>query len=488
MRYLEIVLLLLVTFLPFTKRILLKILEKKYLLAALVTILVSHLLIEGWRWQMFPVYLLLIIILYRIISTNAITNYKLTFLRIVGYVVVVLLLIPGWVLPNILPVFQLPEPTGKYTVGTYKIHLKTNIDEVITKNEGDKRELMIKVWYPSLSSTNRKQEPYLDHANRVGFVNKYLGFMPTTALNYLDEVKTHVYPNIPIANESFPVLIFSHGYGSNASGYYTLLTEIASQGYIILNMNHTYESLGAVFPNGKEVFFDYDFQATQNVNSMKHITPIREAFKKNLPFEERHSIIREASKGYAATKMIKRWAKDITYTLDQLEYWNNEGFFKGKLDLDRIGVFGHSRGGGAAGQATIEDARIKASANIDGVQWGEMMDTIYQTPFLYLSSDWGENHEDVNLHVYKNKSTNYFYEAKLLTAAHPNFMDIPFMIPVKELAQTGNIDVKLGVKITNELVIAFFNSHLRGDSISIKEISKKYDLLKMTVHEGDSLK
>ena len=50
--------------------------------------------------------------------------------------------------------------------------------------------------------------------------------------------------------------------------------------------------------------------------------------------------------------------------LDQLENWNENGFLKNRLDLDKIGVFGHSRGGGAAGQLTIKDTRIKAAVNI----------------------------------------------------------------------------------------------------------------------------
>lgn len=362
------------------------------------------------------------------------------------------------------------------------------MDESITDDLTDKRELMIKVWYPVNTITSGRQEPYLDKVNRTSFVNKYASGLPNATMDYLDRVKTHVYQDVPIANETFPVLIFSHGYGSNASGYYALLTEIASQGYIILNMNHTYESLGSTFPDGSEKLFDYGYQNATNKDAMKHIKPIQDTFKNNLPYDERHAIVREASEGYVVTNMVKRWTKDIMYTIDQLEDWNHEGFLKDRLELNRIGVFGHSRGGGAAGQVAIKDNRVKVASNIDGIQWGEMMDTIYHIPFLYISADWPTEHEDINSLVYKNKSTDYFYESKLLTSAHPNFMDIPFLIPVRSLAQTGEIDADLGIKITNELLVAFFNKHLKNaERASLKEISEKYEFLEMNVYKGDSL-
>ncbi len=490
MRILEITLLIIVTILPFVKRPLIKIIDPKYIIVIVGLIATLHLLIEGWRWQMIPVYFLILVLFWRILMINKNQAPKLTFKRTLGFITVVLVLLPGWTLPNILPVFSLPKPTGKYSVGTKWIHLKTDIDETITADPSDKRELMIKVWYPSNDTNPKNQDPYVDQANRLGFIKKYsMGILPPSSIDYLDRVQTYAYQNLPIAEKSFPVLIFSHGYGSKSTGYYALLTEIASQGYIIFNMTHTYESLGATFPNGTMKFFDYEYQSRERIGAMKHIGPIQNAFKSDVNFEERHEMIREAIKGYYVKDMVKRWSKDMIYTMNQFEDWNIKGFFKNKLDLDKIGVFGHSRGGGAAGQVTITDNRIKAAANIDGVQWGEMIDTIYQKPFLYISADWPPEHNNVNAHIYINRSTDYFYESKLLQSGHPNFMDIPLMIPIKSLAETGSIDAKLGMKITTELVTSFFDKHLKNNKNSDPgKIDKKYELLQMNIYKGDSIR
>ena len=98
--------------------------------------------------------------------------------------------------------------------------------------------------------------------------------LPAGALNYLDRVKTYAYPGIAAAEEKFPVLIFSHGYGSKAHGYYALLSEIASQGYVIVNMNHTYESLGVTLPDGSEKYFDYKYQSEIAANGMTVVQPL----------------------------------------------------------------------------------------------------------------------------------------------------------------------------------------------------------------------
>ncbi len=488
MRTFEIILLLVVSILPFVKRPLVRHIRANYVLLFLGALLAIHLMVEGWRWQMFPAYLLTLIVAWRVKAVDATESPRVSFVRIIGYVGLIILLIPGWALPKLLPVFSLPEPRGPYSVGSELVHVQTDRDEVITKETTDKRELMYKIWYPSDADVSQVDaEKYVDEGSRSGFATKY--GLPASALNYLDRVKTYVYPGVQVADGRFPVLIFSHGYGSKATGYYALLTEIASQGYVIINMNHTYESLGTTFPDGRVKYFDYNFQNEISAESQSVVEPLIEAFKSGLSYEERHPIVREASKNYFMGDVDDRWAEDMIYTLDLLETWNKEGSLKGKLNLNEIGVFGHSVGGGAAGVVATTDSRIKAAANLDGISWGNTIDSTLHIPFLYVSADWPAEHEDVNAHIYINKSTDYFYESKLLKSGHPNFMDIPFMIPVQSLAGTGDIDPYMGMEIVTRLVTSFFDRHLKNDmGAAPQELDEQYELLEMTVYQGDSIK
>ncbi|MCA6075029.1 alpha/beta hydrolase family protein [Fulvivirga sedimenti] len=464
-------------------RILYRYVNKRYVIGFLILILGIHLIAEGPRWQITPAYLLFLVAI--ITSFRNPERKSSIFLRIIKTIGLAVLLAMAILLPSVFPVFELPSPTGPYAVGTTDILLNSDRPEPITTDEGDQRRFMIKVWYPS-TEPGEEMDSYIDKGGRNGFAQKYQ--LPGWMFNYLDKIETHVYRNTPVAGETFPVLIFSHGYNSKANGYYAILSELASQGYIIFAINHSYESTGSTFPDGSEIYFDYDYAARIEAGTWEKIQPVQEAFRNGLSFEERHPIVEKALTTYFVRDIVERWALDIMDVIDELDNWNKEGLFKGRLEVANVGVFGHSRGGGAAGQSLLVDNRIKAGANLDGVQWGQIVDTVFQKPFLFLSADWPADHEDLNSHAYINKSTSWFYEAKLLKSEHSNFMDIPYMIPVRALSQAGQIDPDLAMKITGRLTTSFFNRHLKNDGTSpVETLDSTYEMLEMNIYKGDSL-
>jgi len=454
-------------------------LNKLYVIGLLVFVLAIHLVFNGPRWQMIPAYILWIVaFITALIPSERKPSTILRVLKIGGLLILLALSIA---LPSALPVFDLPQSTGPYTVGTMDIHLKLDREEVITADQTDTRSLMIKAWYPS-NETAGEMDPYIDLAGRQGFAQKY-GLAPSM-LNYLDKVETNVYRNIQMANETFPVLIFSHGYNSKANGYYAILSELASQGYVIFAINHTYESTGSTFPDGTLKYFDYEYASQIESGTWETMEPVVEAFESKLSFEERHPIVRKGLTTYFVRDMVERWADDIVDVVNELDAWNRAGFFEGRLDLSRVGAFGHSRGGGPAGEALLNDSRIKAAANIDGVQWGQVVDTVFQKPFLFLSADWPEEHEDLNQHAYVNRSTSVFYEGIVLRSGHSNFMDIPFMIPVRALSQAGDIDPDLAMEITRRVVTSFFDKHLKNKAIDLDALSLEYEMLHISIFKA----
>ncbi len=147
-------------------------------------------------------------------------------------------------LSSVLPIFKLPKPSGTYQVGSQNIHISTDLNELITEDISDKREFMVKVWYPAKVNQEPK-EAYSNAGEQKGFARKY--GLPENTFSYLNKIKTHTFINPKLSDGRFPVLIFSHGYQSNATEYYALLEEIVSHGFIVFNINHTYESTGSLF-------------------------------------------------------------------------------------------------------------------------------------------------------------------------------------------------------------------------------------------------
>lgn len=181
MRIFEIILLLLVTLLPFIKRRITNQIKPILLVGIISFIVLLHLVIEGWRWQMEPAYLMVLSLIWRILAIRD-TPVKLSFLRVSGFVAILTQAIIGWTIPIVLPLFTLPEPTGPYAVGTSAIHHVTNQDEKITTDPTDMREFMYKIWYPGQASTSGfSKDTYIYQGSRSGFATKY--GLPPNALS-----------------------------------------------------------------------------------------------------------------------------------------------------------------------------------------------------------------------------------------------------------------------------------------------------------------
>ncbi len=476
MSYLEILLLILVSILPFYISIKKDATINKYFGISTIAILIIHGVINGFRWQMIPIYflsLLLILCLF-----NNWKYFKGNWLRkIASGLFLFLLLGLGFLLPTILPVFELPTPSGEYQVGSEYLHLVSDEDENLTEETTDKRELMIKVWYPAKIKDEEK-ETYLNEGDRQGFAVKY--GLPKTIFNYLDKVETHTFQNPTVADGKFPVLIFSHGQYSKASGYYALMEEIVSHGFIVLNINHTYESVGTLFPSKEIKFYSKEYDRKNNNEEMASMVwEAMEVYKNATDENKRIESVNHVLKNYFAAEITHRWANDIDLVVNQIPIWENATFLSNHIDLSKIGVFGHSQGAAAAGQATLNNPKISAGINIDGAQWGNMIDTFLSKPFLLLSSDWPEDHPNFNKYAFRNESASDFYRGKIKHSGHSSFMDIPFMINSSLINEAGEIEPELAIEITSKVVVDFFNKYLNLEKTNLLELTNQYPELEM---------
>lgn len=477
MRFLEIILLLLCFAFIIYISVKKEPKNKKIELVILLGSLFIHLVFEGYRWQMIPVYFLV-----SLISICIYKEYSLLkgnwFFKITKILFLTILLLLGFTLPTTLPVFELPKTTGNYKIGSDYILLKTDRDEEITENPNDKRELLIKVWYPAIIK-NEEKEPYLNDGDRISFAAKY-GLLEAI-FNYLDYVETNTFVKPEVANEKFPVLIFSHGSYSKASGYYAIIEEIVSQGYIVLNINHTYESTGTLFPDGTLKLYNqaYDKKYISNQKMAELAWKMQQDYQNAKNEEERFIASDFALKNYIPAVISKRWSKDISSVIDVLEDWNTNSFLANHLEISKIGVFGHSQGGTSVGQSILDDKRVSAGVNLDGVQWGNMIDTLVTKPFLNLSSDWKSPHPNYNKYAYRNGGLSVFYDAKIKNSGHATFMDIPLMVNVPALNESGTINPKEAYKAINKTVVSFFDNHLKDKNNSLLKLKEEFPPLEI---------
>lgn len=450
-----------------------------------------HLLFEGFRWQMVPAYLLTVLFVFQSIRwikrRRNISAYRdRKWLRISGGLCAILLLIVSGALGSILPVFDLPDPTGSYTVGTTTFMLEdSDRKEIITENPDDHRKLVIRAWYPSDdSNTDAEQMNYMHPYEAKYFAMKY--GLPAFTLNHLRHIETYAYRDLHVSDQenTFPVLLFSHGYNVPPATYASFLTEIASHGYIIFAVNHPYQSVATVFPNGENVSFDYQYEAKNFENVWESIQDLEKQFWAAETDSSKRDIIREISDLYPNAEMMRQWAADLSFVMDELEKINSQtdNRFYGRLNLDKIGAFGHSAGGGTAGQLLLTDQRVKAGINWDGAQWADMIDSTLQQPFLRIEAVYEPTKFTPNDLIYHNGSETAMYDLKVDGIGHSNFMDTPFLIPVRSISEAGKMDPYQATELSNDYTLWFFDRYLKEKSDDVNSLNEKYSNVRLTQH------
>jgi hypothetical protein len=154
------------------------------LLSALVIVVLLHGIIDHFRLQMVPTYVvtlgLIIVLILRLIKSQNKARLQSRLKKGLVSIVVMAITAVSIYLTNLLPLFSMPDPTGKYAIGTISQHL-TDItsDETLTTDQGDKRELMVNVWYP-VDPETAKRKPKENYPAELGeAISLVFGLSPT---------------------------------------------------------------------------------------------------------------------------------------------------------------------------------------------------------------------------------------------------------------------------------------------------------------------
>lgn len=234
-----------------------------------------------------------------------------------------------------------------------------NRDETLSAAPGDKRELMINVWYP-VNPDVAKQKPKEPYPDELGEAISLVFGIPKQLFSYLTTIPTHVVQGAEISNAEtkYPVLLFSPGIRSTRFQSMTAVEELVSHGYIVVGMDHPYSSAKVSFPDGRVISYTPEPEFPTSA----------ELYENNV-------------------KGVSIRAADSRFVLDTLTTWNTQdpnGLFEGKLDLEHVGIFGHSYGGATTAETLAQDPRFKAGVSLEGGFWGTVSHTGLQQPFMYM--------------------------------------------------------------------------------------------------------
>jgi len=369
------------------------------------------------------------------------------------------------------PVVELPAPTGRYPVATTSWHLTDRTRPETFAGAGKFREVEVVAWYPA-ASRGGTVAPYLrEGLSEVRAFAKLFGSEP--AFDRLERVRTHAeLDGAPAkAPEKFPVLLFSHGYTGVPSSYTALLEDLASHGYAVLSVVHPYEATAATLTGGRVVSMNGDDGA--------FLPEIQKVFAEWASEDETMAAVtRETDDGeqvrllrgylgglHRTSIALRRWVDDTKLVIDRLPNLPKGtagGRLAARLDLTRLGAFGHSMGGVTSAQFCLEDARCRAGLNLDGIpQYGTMIDASMARPFLMVYSE-RPGRAGASDPIYR-RAAHPYYRVDVKGTRHLDFGDMVFWGgPLRERPILGSIAPDRAVTVTATIVREYFDQELAG--------------------------
>lgn len=365
----------------------------------IIVLAILQLLTSGFYWHYFFSYLLLGVLSFiACCSWSANSRLKRRLIRVSLLVLLIAAIVPWWVLT---PVPEMIGPTGKYLVGT-RIFRWVDMarDEQITTRKDDKRNVVVQAWYPAQEGSQGTHSEYIDG---LGELPAQIGPLPSWVFDHYEQVNTYGLMNVAVSKtkKKWPVILFLTGNGASRAFYTSLVSGLASHGYIVLAIDHPYEAMIAKLADGK-------------------ITTTIEA----------HSSEQSSLVGLMEERLITRIA-DVEFVLDQLQspLASPKDFFY-SLDHNSIFITGHSLGGASAAVAMAADPRIKAAANIDGTLYGQLPRPNGTHPFLLIESskdgDRFQSYQNGNKKLFKQFNGGFRFQ--IPEADHYSFTDAPFML------------------------------------------------------------
>jgi predicted dienelactone hydrolase len=363
-----------------------------------------HIVLQGHRWQMFPAYLVFVLIGFLLARRRSTRPGNLS----------------------------LAAPTGAWPIGTTE-RLFTDECRAERFANHNLRRLPVRIWYPSQPHDERSTYWEVD-AERNSALAKGLqlpaglGFL----FSHIARVQTHSAPDVEVADERFPVLVFSHGLNFGHRRQNTVLMQhLASHGFVVAAIEHAYWGLRHVFPDGEVA----TFEAVQ-------------------------------------TQFNSLFQQERTDELDALPLLESaDPLLAGRLDTTRVGVFGMSYGGTASMQTCSVDPRCAAGVNIDGYQLTMTDVPPLSVPFMTVAEARFGWHRPAHERALADNHLVLVEQTQ-----HANFTDFALLTPLLQgTPLLGEIDPVRGLNILSAAVLAFFDQRLRGSDEPLEVVLEKYE-------------
>ena len=349
---------------------------------------------------------------------------------------------------------DLPDPKGEYSVGTM---IYTWIDESrlesFTQNPVDKRKVVVQIWYPIekkiinkmnyIDEPEKRMKPISEQFALMNISPKFIEVLMSDVKN----VKTNSEYDAEIDldfSQKYPLIIFSHGLGGMKNQNSIQVEKLVSQGYIVIAPDHSYDANITIFNDGEVA----PFKSSEYDPKIKYT--IEDFYSYRIP-------------------QIKTRSADLSFIINTIEKFQSlvDRTVWHMIDLNKIGVFGHSFGGGTSLLTSYNDNRIDAAIALDG--WiepipNDVVNLGIKKPFLYIGrTEWEDTLNYYKLNKLIENSSSNGEKIFLDGTEHFDYTDTPYFHKVtKSINVSGSMPTDVIVDTLNYHLITFFNKYLKN--------------------------
>ncbi|HEY3479979.1 MAG TPA: hydrolase, partial [Streptomyces sp.] len=355
--------------------------------------------------------------------------------------------------------FRLPRPSGPYPVGTVALRLVDTARPDPWVAARPFRELMVSVRYPARDVGGYPFAPHMLPGEAAGWVElNSLWKVPAERVDWA-ATRTHAHEGAPagVRGGPYPVVLYSPGAGDPRSLGTTLCDDLASRGYVVVSIDHTYDASAVEFPHHRVEKSVLPAEYDKVKTDQRLITELLH-------------------------KTVDVRVADTLFVLDVLRDALPRPL-RAVADLGRIGMFGQSGGGFTALQAMHDDPRIAAGANFDGVvsyvqddgdagNLSSLATDGLDRPFLLVGKDGNTRDSVPSWDALWGNSRGWHRGLSLTGAEHATFTDLEVTVPQLAgplglthdtvVANVGGIPPADAVAADRAYLAAFFDRWLRG--------------------------
>ncbi|MEV7797135.1 lipase [Streptomyces sp. NPDC087512] len=303
------------------------------------------------------------------------------------------------------------------------------------------RELMVQLWYPARAAADLPRAPWM--TGQAAEVFQQTGYLlPEYAT--LPDTHARSGPAADTRGGRRPMILYSHGHGQHRSSSTALVEELASHGYIVVTIDHTYDAGQVEFPGGRiERYAMPPLTAEDDDPVVLKAVDVRVA--------DTRFVLEELS------RRVRDRRHPLPHGLGDI------------LDLSRTAMFGHSLGGATAASAMAAGSPIAAAANLDGSLFGPVVTKGLRKPFLLMSEDADNKPSWPEIWP---RLRGWRRHLRLTGTRHFSYTDYETFMPQvaarlgatdEQLAEfIGPLDGTRSIDIQRRFLLAYFDLHLRG--------------------------